>query len=57
MAINNKTNNIELSRKAKESIKTALAMAVAIAISLYMNWDKPMWAGFAVAFVSMNSIG
>lgn len=34
-----------LSTKAKESIKTSLAMAIAYGIALGLNWDKPMWAG------------
>ena len=46
-----------LSRKAKESIKTALAMTIAYGIALAMDWDKAMWAGFAVAFVSLSTIG
>ncbi|MDH3900173.1 MAG: FUSC family protein, partial [Gammaproteobacteria bacterium] len=46
-----------LSRRAKESIKTALAMTIAYGIALSMDWDKPYWAGFAVAFVSLASIG
>jgi uncharacterized membrane protein YccC len=46
-----------LSRKAKEAIKTALAMTVAYGISLSMGWDKPMWVGFAVAFVSLATVG
>ena len=46
-----------LSRKAKEAIKTALAMTIAYAIALRMGWDKPMWAGFAVAFVSLATVG
>jgi uncharacterized membrane protein YccC len=46
-----------LSTKAKESIKTALAMTIAYGIALSMDWDKPYWAGFAVAFVSLASIG
>jgi len=46
-----------LSRKAKESIKTALAMAIAYGIALSMDWSKPMWAGFAVAFVSLSTSG
>ncbi len=43
--------------KAKESIKTALAMTLAYGIALSMDWDKPMWAGFAVAFVSLSTSG
>ncbi len=46
-----------LSVKAKESIKTALAMTIAYAVSLSMGWDKPLWAGFAVAFVSLATFG
>jgi len=46
-----------LSRKAKESIKTALAMTIAYGIALSMDWDRPYWAGFAVAFVSLTTIG
>jgi len=46
-----------LSTKVKESIKTALAMTIAYGIALSMDWDRPYWAGFAVAFVSLASIG
>jgi uncharacterized membrane protein YccC len=46
-----------LSRKAKESIKTALAMTIAYGIALSMDWDKPYWAGFAVAFISLATVG
>ena len=33
-----------LSRKAKEAIKTALAITIAYGIALQMGWYKPMWA-------------
>ena len=46
-----------LSIRTKESIKTALAMTIAYGIALSMEWDKPMWAGFAVAFVSLSTVG
>ncbi len=26
-------------------------------VALAMDWDKPLWAGLAVAFVSLNTIG
>jgi len=45
------------STETKESIKTALAMTIAYGIDLSMNWDKPYWAGFAVAFISLASVG
>lgn len=48
---------IPLSFKAKESIKTALAMTISYGIALSMDWDRPYWAGFAVAFVSLASVG
>jgi hypothetical protein len=31
-----------LSTRAKEAIKTALAMTIAYGISLSMGWDKPL---------------
>ena len=46
-----------LSTKTKESIKTALAMTIAYGIALSLNWDNPYWAGFAVAFISLASVG
>ena len=46
-----------LSKKAKEAIKTALAMTIAYGVALRMGWDKPMWAGFAVAFISLETLG
>ena len=46
-----------LSRKAKEAIKTALAMTLSYGIALSLGWDKPYWAGFSVAFVSLATSG
>ena len=46
-----------LSTRTKESIKTALAMTIAYGIALSLDWDRPYWAGFAVAFVSLATIG
>jgi uncharacterized membrane protein YccC len=46
-----------LSSKTKESIKTALAITIAYGIALSMDWDRPYWAGFAVAFISLSTIG
>jgi uncharacterized membrane protein YccC len=46
-----------LSNRAKGAIKTGLAMSMAYGLSLWFGWDKPMWAGFAVAFVSLTTIG
>jgi len=46
-----------LSSKAKEAIKTALAMTVGYGISLSLGWDKPMWVGFTIAFISLATVG
>ncbi len=46
-----------LNVRAKESIKTALAMTIAYGIALSMDWDRPYWAGFAVAFISLSTVG
>ena len=46
-----------LSQKAKEAIKTALAMTIAYGIALSMDWDRPYWAGFAVAMISLPTAG
>ena len=48
---------IPLSVRAKESIKTALALVIAYAIALQLGWEKPFWAGFAVAMVSLDTSG
>jgi len=46
-----------ISRKTKEAIKTALAMTIAYGIALALDWDRAMWAGFAVAFISLATVG
>ena len=46
-----------LSDRAKAATKTALAMVLAYGIALSMNWDNPYWAGFAVAFCSLSTVG
>ena len=46
-----------LSTRTKEAIKTALAMTIAYGIALSMDWDRPYWAGFAVAFISLSTVG
>jgi uncharacterized membrane protein YccC len=46
-----------LSTRTKEAIKTALAMTIAYAIALSMDWPNPHWAGFAVAAISLSTVG
>jgi uncharacterized membrane protein YccC len=48
---------IPLSTRSKEAIKTALAMTIAYGIALYMDWEKPHWAGIAVAVISFSTVG
>ena len=48
---------MKLSRTTQEALKTALAMTIAYGVGLYMNWDRPYWAGFAVAFISLDTVG
>jgi uncharacterized membrane protein YccC len=46
-----------LTPRTKASIKTALAMTIAYAVALSMGWDRPYWAGFAVAMISLSTVG
>lgn len=48
---------MKLSTNAKEAIKTSLAMVIALGIALWMDWERPYWAGFAVAFISLDTFG
>jgi uncharacterized membrane protein YccC len=48
---------IPLSTRTKEAIKTGLAMTIAYGIALHMDWEKPYWAGFAVAMISLATAG
>ena len=32
-------------------------MTIAYAVALSMGWDRPYWAGFAVAFISLSTTG
>ena len=32
-------------------------MTITYGIALQMDWDKPLWAGLAVAFVSLATVG
>jgi len=47
---------MNLSIKAKDAIKTAIAMTIAYGVALAMEWERPYWAGFAVAFISLGTI-
>jgi uncharacterized membrane protein YccC len=45
------------SPRFREAFKTALAVVLAYGIALSMDWEKPMWAAFAVAFISLATVG
>jgi uncharacterized membrane protein YccC len=48
---------IFLSTRAKEAIKTGLAMVIVFAIAFPLGWENPMWAGVAVMVLSLPTIG
>ena len=48
---------LTLSTRTKEAIKISLAMVIAFGIALWMDWERPYWAGFAVAFISLDTLG
>jgi uncharacterized membrane protein YccC len=48
---------ITLSTRTKEAIKTGLAMAISYGIAMQLGWDKPSWAGMAVAMISLSTAG
>ena len=48
---------MNLSTRSKEAVKTGLAMAISFGIALQLGWDKPSWAGMAVAMISLSTAG
>ena len=48
---------ISLSTRAKEAIKTSLAIVIVYWIAMQMGWDKPYWAGFTVITINIMSAG
>jgi uncharacterized membrane protein YccC len=46
-----------LSERVKAAIKTALAVVLAYGVALSMNWEKPYWAAFTVAFCTLSTVG
>jgi len=48
---------VMLSNRFKHSLKAGLAVVVAYAIALYMDWDKPIWAGYTAASISLDTTG
>jgi uncharacterized membrane protein YccC len=48
---------IPLTTRTKQAIKIGLSMAIAMGIALWMDWEKPYWAGFAVAMISLDTAG
>jgi hypothetical protein len=45
------------SSRVKAATKTALAMVLAYGVALSMDWHNAYWAGFAVAFCSLSTVG
>lgn len=48
---------IRVSDRTRVALQTGLAMALAYGVALAMDWHKPYWAGLAVAFCGLGSIG
>jgi uncharacterized membrane protein YccC len=46
-----------LSTRAKEAIKVALAITIAMGIALWMDWEKPYWAAFGVVMICLPMEG
>src|SRR5215467_1007543 len=46
-----------LSDRVKTATKTALAVVLAYGVALSMDWEKPYWAAFTVAFCSLSTVG
>ena len=50
-------NQRVLSDRVKAAIKTALAMVIGYGVALSMDWGHAYWAGFAVAFCTLSTVG
>lgn len=46
-----------ISSRLKSALKLSLAMIIAYGIALWMDWDRPYWAGLAIANCSLTSFG
>jgi len=46
-----------MSDRFKHAVKTALAIVIAYAIALSMDWSKPYWAGYTAATISLMTRG
>ncbi len=44
-----------MSDRFTHSFKTALAVTLAYGFALWFDWDKPMWAAFAVILISLST--
>jgi hypothetical protein len=44
------------SERFKNAFKTSLALVLAYGFALWFDWDKPMWAAFAVALISLPTL-
>ena len=48
---------INLSTRTKHAIIIGLSVVIAMGIALSMDWERPYWAGFAVALISLDTAG
>jgi uncharacterized membrane protein YccC len=45
------------SERFRQSVRVALAMVLAYYVGMSMGWEKPHWAGLAVALCSLGTVG
>ena len=45
------------SERFRQSVRVALAMVLAYYVGMAMGWERPHWAGLAVALCSMGTVG
>nr|WP_255441535.1 MULTISPECIES: FUSC family protein [unclassified Synechococcus] len=48
---------VKLSPRIRFGLRLALAMVMAYAVALSMDWQKPFWAGISVTVLSLDSAG
>ncbi|MBW2520536.1 MAG: FUSC family protein [Deltaproteobacteria bacterium] len=51
------THSFQLSQRFKDAFKIAVAIVITYAIALSQGWGTPFWAGFAVAFCGLTTVG
>ena len=56
-AVNEAGRRMDRETRFKEAFKTGLSLALVYGIALYFDWMNPFWAGWAVALISLSTVG